>query len=207
MEFHLKLQALRKERGLTQEELAEAIFVSRTAISKWESGKGYPSIDSLKELSCFFSISIDDMLSGDTLIAIAEKENKANLSTAYYLPFALVDLFHMAMIFLPLYPMAVGEHIYSVSLSVYGNLATHGVVIYWVLFAALIVIGLIEVGLVKSYEKKRKAVVTHISIGLSIITVLFLMISREVYATVLVFSLLIIKGILLLKSIKTLALS
>ena len=38
MEFHEKLQALRKQRGLTQEELAERLFVSRTAISKWESG-------------------------------------------------------------------------------------------------------------------------------------------------------------------------
>ena len=55
MEFHEKLQELRKSRGLTQEELAEALFVSRTAISKWESGRGYPSIDSLKEISRYFS--------------------------------------------------------------------------------------------------------------------------------------------------------
>ncbi len=51
MEFHEKLQELRKQRGMTQEELATALYVSRTAVSKWESGRGYPSIDSLKAIS------------------------------------------------------------------------------------------------------------------------------------------------------------
>lgn len=53
MEFHEKLQELRKQRGMTQEELATALYVSRTAVSKWESGRGYPSIDSLKAISVF----------------------------------------------------------------------------------------------------------------------------------------------------------
>ena len=57
MEFNEKLQELRKAKSLTQEELAEALFVSRAAISKWESGRGYPSLDSLKEISKFFSVS------------------------------------------------------------------------------------------------------------------------------------------------------
>ena len=50
-----------------QEELAEALYVSRTAVSKWESGRGYPSIDSLKEISRYFSVTIDDLLSGEQL--------------------------------------------------------------------------------------------------------------------------------------------
>ena len=54
MEFNEKLQELRKQKGLTQEELAEALYVSRTAISKWESGSGYPNIDSLKAISNYF---------------------------------------------------------------------------------------------------------------------------------------------------------
>ena len=61
MEFNEKLQELRKSKGLTQEELAEALYVSRTAILKWESGRGYPSIDSLKEISKFFSVTIDEL--------------------------------------------------------------------------------------------------------------------------------------------------
>lgn len=58
MEFSEKLQELRKSRGLTQEELAEALYVSRTAVSKWESGRGYPSIDSLKVISNYFTVTI-----------------------------------------------------------------------------------------------------------------------------------------------------
>ena len=58
MEFNEKLRELRKQKGLTQEELAEAIYVSRTAISKWESGRGYPNIDSLKAIARVFSLSI-----------------------------------------------------------------------------------------------------------------------------------------------------
>ncbi|MGN0485654.1 MAG: helix-turn-helix domain-containing protein [Acutalibacteraceae bacterium] len=40
MEFHEKLQKLRKQKGLAQEELTKALFVSRISISKWESGRG-----------------------------------------------------------------------------------------------------------------------------------------------------------------------
>ena len=56
MEFGEKLCELRKSKGLTQEELAKDLYVSRTAISKWESGRGYPSIDSIKEISKYFSV-------------------------------------------------------------------------------------------------------------------------------------------------------
>ena len=54
MELHEKLQALRKQKGMTQEELASKLFVSRTAVSKWESGRGYPEIESLKRISAEF---------------------------------------------------------------------------------------------------------------------------------------------------------
>ena len=51
MEFNEKLQHLRKENNMTQEQLAERLYVSRAAVSKWESGKGYPNIESLKAIS------------------------------------------------------------------------------------------------------------------------------------------------------------
>ena len=61
---------------LEQEELAEALFVSRTAISKWESGRGVPNIESLKAISKFFSVSIDELLSGEEILKIADEDNK-----------------------------------------------------------------------------------------------------------------------------------
>ena len=60
MEFNEKLQELRKQKGLTQEELAELLFVSRTAISKLESSRGYSNIDSLKAISRFFGVRLTD---------------------------------------------------------------------------------------------------------------------------------------------------
>jgi transcriptional regulator with XRE-family HTH domain len=65
MDFPEKLQALRKERGMSQEDLAEAVGVSRQAVSKWESGQAYPEMDKLIALSDFFGISIDSLVKGN----------------------------------------------------------------------------------------------------------------------------------------------
>ena len=80
MEFNEKLLELRKQKGLTQEELAASVYVSRTAISKWESGRGYPNIDSLKAIAKFFGVTMDDLLSGDELLTLAETDNKQKKS-------------------------------------------------------------------------------------------------------------------------------
>ena len=66
-----RLKSKRVAAGLTQEELAESLYVSRTAISKWESGRGYPNIDSLKAISKFFSVTIDELL--DEIHAMLDK--------------------------------------------------------------------------------------------------------------------------------------
>ena len=199
MEFHEKLQELRKNRGLTQEELAEALFVSRTAISKWESGRGYPSIDSLKEISRYFSVSIDDLLSGEQLISIAEKENKSNFNRVCDLLWGGVDLFSLMLIFLPLYPKPVNGYIYSVNLFGYVDSNTFIIRIYWALFISLTITGIVKILMVYFKFEKDKKAVTFISVGLSIIAVLFLAMAREPYAITVTFLLLLIKGILLYK--------
>ena len=196
MEFHEKLQELRKGRGLTQEELAEDLYVSRTAISKWESGRGYPSIDSLKEISKYFSVSIDDLLSGDKLISIAEKENESNIRNMCELLLGIVDICSILLIVLPLYPNRIGEYIYSVNLFSYMETTTFHRLICWGMYLALILLGILKIVLSKLEVKKHGMLVTGISIGVNIVCVLFLALAREAYAIVLSFLLLIFKGIL-----------
>ncbi|MBQ2302706.1 MAG: helix-turn-helix transcriptional regulator, partial [Oscillospiraceae bacterium] len=103
MEFNEKLQELRKQKGFTQEELAERLFVSRTAVSKWESGRGYPNIDSLKAISKLFSVTIDELLSGDELLSIAEEENKNKENSIRNLVFGLLDISIVMLLFLPFF--------------------------------------------------------------------------------------------------------
>lgn len=199
MEFHEKLQELRKKRGLTQEELAEALYVSRTAISKWESGRGYPSIDSLKEISNFFSVSIDDLLSSEAVLSIAEKENKSNMRSLCDLLFGVVDVCSFLLIVLPLYPNTINDYVHSVNLLEYTQGTPVVRMVYWILFVIFIMMGMVKLMLTQCNVQKGQKVLTAGSVGLSIFSVLFLAMTRMAYATMVLFLLLVIKGILLLR--------
>lgn len=65
MELHNRLVDLRKAKSLSQEKLAEKLYVSRQTISNWERGKTYPDIDSLLLIATFFDISLDNLIKGD----------------------------------------------------------------------------------------------------------------------------------------------
>ena len=80
MTFAQRLKALRTQAGMTQEQLAEAIYVTRAAISKWETGRGYPGVDSLKLIAQTFGVSIDELISEDDVQAkrmLDTKKSKA----------------------------------------------------------------------------------------------------------------------------------
>ena len=116
MEFNEKLQELRKQKGLTQEELAAALFVSRTAVSKWESGRGYPNIDSLKALAKFFCVTVDELLSGEQVLTIAQEEQKEKERHTRGLVFGLLDLCAALFLFLPLFGQSADRGAEAVSL-------------------------------------------------------------------------------------------
>lgn len=80
MTFQEKIVILRKTRGLTQDEFASAVGVSRQAIYKWESGQSYPEVLKLLEIKTLFSISIDDLLDDNYDVPLPEKKKRKRIS-------------------------------------------------------------------------------------------------------------------------------
>ena len=65
MEIKNQVRAYRSQLGMSQEELGEAVYVTRQTVSNWETGKSYPDIQSLLRLSSLFGISLDQLIKGD----------------------------------------------------------------------------------------------------------------------------------------------
>ena len=196
MDFSEKLQNLRKQHGLTQEELAAKLFVSRTAISKWESGRGYPNIDSLKEISKFFSVSIDELLSSDELINAAQDENRKNISDLLDMLAGCADMMCLLLILLPLYPEKVSDSFSAVSLFEFAQKSFAPACICFALFFLLMVSGTAKLIMNRRHIEKGRNTLTVISFVLSIVSVLFLTAARLPYAVTVMFLLFIVKGVL-----------
>ena len=193
MEFNEKLQELRKRRGLTQDELAEKLFVSRTAISKWDSGRGYPNIDSLKALSKFFSVSLDDLLSCDEILAIAEETNEQRERKIQDLVFGLLDLCVISMLVLPFFAQRSIGSIQSIPLTSLTEIRLYLKIAFWVITIGHIISGISTLALQscqKTFWIKSKV---FISLTFSIIGVLVYLISLQPYAAGFLFIFLIIK--------------
>ena len=201
MEFHEKLQELRKSRNLTQEELAEELYVSRTAISKWESGRGYPSIDSLKTISGFFSILIDELLSADALVSIAEKENRSNIQRICDVLFGTVDLIGILLALLPLYSRQMDNSVIAVNLWEFKPANGWICIICWLLIVALVLLGIAKMVLNHMCIDNGKNAITISSLLISMTAVLYFSMIRETYCVVIVFLQLMIKGGLLFYAI------
>lgn len=202
MEFNEKLVQLRKSRNMTQDELAEALYVSRAAVSKWESGRGLPSIDSLKDIAKFFSVSIDELLSGEKLLSLAEKENSSNTRKICDIIFGVADLLSFVLFVLPLYPSTVDGYVYSVSLLSYTETSKINIAVYWVLFALLVLSGAVKLVFAKLKAEKCSKASAYVSLVISMVTVLFLALTREAYALVVVFLLFVIKVTVFINQIK-----
>lgn len=193
MEFNEKLQELRKSKSLTQEELAEALFVSRTAISKWEQGRGYPSIDSLKEISRFFSVSIDDLICSEEIVSAAADEKKECVEKYISLICNTLDIFLALLLFLPVFGNGT-DHPVSVSLYAITGLST------WIktVFAALISLAALNgiCGVIINHFDKpvwnRHRLMTGMMLSIACAAVFIL--TRQPYAGIICLAVLVVKG-------------
>ena len=199
MEFNEKLQELRKRKGLTQEELAEALYVSRTAISKWESGRGFPNIESLKAISKYFSVSLDELLSSEEVLTIAEKDKIEKVSNIKDLVFGLFDCGIALLMFLPFFGQSIDGSVRQTSLLGLSNVHSHLAVSYYVVILSTILIGVCTLALQNCKHfgwTKSKSI---LSLSLSAVGVMLFISSRQAYAAIFVFVFFIIKVLVLLK--------
>ena len=198
MEFNEKLQELRKSRSLTQEELAEALFVSRTAISKWESGRGYPSIDSLREISRYFSVTIDELICSEEMISVAENEKKEFADKSLSLICNAMDILLAILLFIPAFGNGPES---SETVSLFGLTGitpwVKNVFIVMIATASLNgICGVIIANFNKPVGNKHRLITGVI---LSILTVIVLIATKQPYAGVVCFAFLVIKGFLIIK--------
>ena len=199
MEFHEKLQELRKQRGLTQEELASALYVSRTAISKWESGRGYPNLDSLKTLAQFYSVTVDELLSGDELLSLAREDNRQTRLRLCDLVFGLLDCSISLLFFLPLFGQQTQNMLQECSLLTLTAISPYLKTIYFVYAIATVIVGLLLLSL-QTFRQPFWATCKHrLSVILSVIGTLLFIVSTQPYVAALLFFFLLIKIFMLIK--------
>lgn len=102
MELAEKLTALRKEKGLSQKELAEMMLVSRQAVSKWERGEAVPTTENLRYLSALYGVTMERLFGGEPeaalRLAVDEKRRQTRLAMAKWLALALWALVLLAAI-------------------------------------------------------------------------------------------------------------
>ena len=201
MEFGEKIQKLRSQNKWTQEQLAERLYVSRTAVSKWESGKGYPNIDLLKDIAKLFNKTIDELLSSEEILDIAKIENTSNMKRTNNLVYGLLDVVSLLFIFLPLYARRTEEFVYSVPLVSTNDISYLIKIACIIILSVLSMIGFIEIVLNFMDNKKIQRIVNVVSLIVQTISILFFVLARQVYLTAIVFILLMIKILVIAKNI------
>lgn len=199
MEFNEKLQELRKRRGLTQEELAQAIFVSRTAISKWESGRGYPNIESLKAIAKFFGVTVDELLSGEEILTVAEEDSRRKEKHYRDLVLGLLDCSSAMFLFLPFFRQSADGFIRSVSLLSLAEISGYMRVAYYAVLSGTVLTGVLTLAMQNCETPVWLRLKDKISLLCNVAGVFLFVISLQPYAAIFLLVFLIIKALLMIK--------
>lgn len=198
MDFGEKLKALRTERGLTQEQLAAKLYVSRTAVSKWETGGGSPNLDSLQAIARLFSVSVDDLLSTEDLIVLARDERRSTARSNGLLAFGLLDVLAVLFAFLPLYGVRDGSFVRMANLAEYGSSVGLGVsfVCIVAVVGALVAVGIVELACVWRDARRIARPMAFAGFAMQVAAVVMFTATMQPYATALLFALLVAKAVI-----------
>lgn len=199
MEFHEKLQYLRKQNGLTQDELAKALFVSRAAVSKWESGKGYPNIESLKIIAEFFGLTVDELLSSNQLLTIAEEDTRQKENRLRDLVFGLLDVSYCLLFSLPFFANRTGNIIEEVSLLSLNAVSPLLKSVFFVLVSFSVIWGVLTLALQNCQNAFWVRNKGKISLLLNAVCTISFVLGLQPYASIFLFVFLIIKVLILTK--------
>ncbi|MBQ1258436.1 MAG: helix-turn-helix transcriptional regulator [Clostridia bacterium] len=180
MDVGKKIQRLRTERALTQGQLAEKLFVSRTAVSKWETGRGTPNIESLKLIAKEFNVTLDELLRAEEAIEVCEKEHRKRNSKAD----AILNLCAGLALILPLYKAEMGEKYVSVPIYAFTG---RFIVLFWIIPAILFVLGAVQLAVRKGEEARFIGVFTDAC------AVIVFILTGQPYPAVLYFVFLLLK--------------
>ncbi len=199
MELSEKIQKLRKEHNMTQEQFAEKLFVSRTAVSKWETGRGMPSIESLQMIAKIFHITLDELFSTEEIIVIAESENKENIKRFASYMDDIINLAALLGLLLPLYKVEDNGFFYSVPLYQIGG--WQGIV-FWIAPVIMLLCGIVGLLFIGRKQEKLSRAINVVGTIAHVSAIMLLIVSGHPYPTVLLLFLFALKGVLQLKKRK-----
>ena len=98
-DFGKAIVKLRKEKGLTQKELADKLNVSDKAVSSWETGKNYPDIETLQRLAVVLEVSVNGLLSGELKLAkkVGKRKKNVIVTLVIFLLLYLFPVWHLIL--------------------------------------------------------------------------------------------------------------
>lgn len=138
-------------------------------------------------------------MSGNELLELTGAEDRTNINRVYGLVYGALDFIAILFLFLPLFGKADGGYIRAVSLLGAPDLS-HGVqAVFYAAFLSMSLLGAVELILQQIGKEKGSSVCNACSVGFHVILVLVFSISRQPYATALLFALLMVKGVFALK--------
>lgn len=182
MEFSDKLKQLRKSKGITQEELANNVFVSRSVIAKYESGNIMPTRENAEKLAVFFGVKLSYLIDEEEQVKMSldEIRNRKKLLNIISIIGLIMNLIYSIICFIPIFPILLYanpvpvydyESIISATFKYYNPV---GLITFLLCIVNLIIFA---VSVISTKHKKASQVRKNLPIVLLIISVFLIILS------------------------------